>query len=134
MNKLILSTLLAFSNTAAFTQTKYKINTERTTEGSIVRISIGYFQPDQTEKVESMLNKEFKNSLVPAIRKLKGNLGYYVAIDKEKHTMTNVSFWQTKEDAMQMATLKEMLDMRTTFEALGLKFIEITNHEILWKL
>jgi hypothetical protein len=33
-----------------------------------------------------------------------------------------------------MSTLKEMLDLRITFEALGLKFIEITNHEILWKL
>jgi quinol monooxygenase YgiN len=101
---------------------------------SITRISIGYFQSDQTEKVENMLNKEFKQLLVPAIKQLKGNLGYYVAIDKEKHAMTNVSFWQTKEDAMQMATLKEMLRMRETFESLGLKFIEITNHEVLWKL
>jgi RNA binding exosome subunit len=101
---------------------------------NIVRISVGYFQPEQTEKVLSMLNNEFKNSLIPAIKKLKGNINYYVGIDKEKHSLTNVSFWQTKEDAMQMATLKEMLDMRTTFEALGLKFIEITNHEILWKL
>jgi hypothetical protein len=103
-------------------------------EETIVRISIGYFQPEQTEKVESMLNNEFKNSLIPAIKKLKGNLSYYVGIDKEKHTMTNVSFWEIKEDAIQMATLKEMLDMRKTFEALGLKFIDITNHKILWKL
>jgi hypothetical protein len=61
-------------------------------------------------------------------------LGYYVGIDTEKCVMTNVSFWETKDNAFQMATLKEMLDMRTTFEALGLKFIEITNHEVLWKL
>ena len=81
-----------------------------------------------------MLNDEFKNSLIPAIKKLHGNLGYYVGIDKEKHTMTNVSFWESKEDALQMATLKEMLAMRATFEGLGLKFIEITNHEVLWKL
>jgi quinol monooxygenase YgiN len=101
---------------------------------AIARISIGYFQPEQTERVEDMLNNEFKKLLVPAIKKLKGNLGYYVAIDKEKHAMTNVSFWQTKEDAMQMTTLKEMLQMRETFEGLGLKFIEITNHEVLWKL
>lgn len=134
MNKLILITAIAFSSAIAFAQDNAKMNVEQVKKGSIVRISIGYFQPDQTEKVESMLNKEFKNSLIPAIRKLKGNLGYYVSIDKEKYTMTNVSFWQTKEDAMQMATLEEMLDMRTTFEALGLKFIEITNHEILWKL
>jgi hypothetical protein len=101
---------------------------------SIVRISIGYFQEEQTEKVHSMLNNEFKKSLIPAIQKLHGNLGYYVGIDKEKHAMTNVSFWQKKEDALQMATLREMLDMRATFESLGLTFIEITNHEVLWKL
>jgi hypothetical protein len=45
-----------------------------------------------------------------------------------------VSIWESKEDAQQMATLKEMLDMRATFEALGLRFIEITNHEVLWQL
>lgn len=107
---------------------------ERNTENIIVRISIGYFQPEQADKVEAMLNDEFKKILTPAIKKLKGSLGYYVAIDKEKNAMTNVSFWQTKEHALQMATLKEMLDMRTTFESLGLRFIEITNHKVLWKL
>jgi len=71
---------------------------------------------------------------LPAIQKLKGNISFYVGIDKEKHVMTNVSFWETKEDAMQMATLKEMLNMRNTFEMLGIKFIEQTNHEILWLL
>ena len=107
---------------------------EVNSENTIVRISIGYFQPKQAGEVESMLNKEFKDILIPAIKKLKGNLGYYVAIDKEKNAMTNVSFWRTKDDALQMATLKEMLDMRTTFESLGLRFIEITNHQVLWKL
>jgi mannose/fructose/N-acetylgalactosamine-specific phosphotransferase system component IID len=108
--------------------------TNTVTENQIVRISIGYFTNEQTDAVEQMLNNEFKKSLIPAIKKLHGNLGYYVGIDREKMTMTNVSFWQTKEDAMQMATLKEMLDMRTVFEALRLKFIEITNHHLLWVL
>jgi hypothetical protein len=101
---------------------------------AIVRISIGYFEAEQTEQVAKMLNNEFQQLLVPVIQQLKGNLGYYVAIDREKHAITNVSFWQTKEDALQMTTLKEMLQMRITFESLGLKFIEITNHEILWHL
>jgi quinol monooxygenase YgiN len=103
-------------------------------ENKIVRISIGYFDQNQLEDVESMLNNEFKQSLIPAIRKLHGNINYYVGIDRDKNTMTNVSIWQSKEAAMQMATLKEMLAMRTTFEALGIKFIEITNHEVLWEL
>lgn len=103
-------------------------------KNKIVRISLGYFQPDQTAKVTLMLEGEFKKSLIPAIARLKGNISYYVGIDEEKHTLTNVSFWETTEDAKQMATLKEMLNMRLTFEALGIKFIEITNHEIVWGL
>lgn len=134
MKTRIFTMAICLLTATAFSQNTNTMETESFSSGAIVRISMGYFQPAQTEKVESMLNNEFKKSLIPAIKKLKGNLGYYVGIDKEKHTMTNVSFWQTKEDALQMATLKEMLDMRTTFEALGIKFIEITNHEVLWKL
>jgi quinol monooxygenase YgiN len=106
----------------------------KATKGNIVRISMGYFQANMADKVENILNNEFKNLLIPAIQKLKGNLGYYVAIDKEKLVMTNTSFWESREDAQQMATLKEMLAMRETFEALGLKFIEISNHEVLWEI
>ncbi|MCU0449028.1 MAG: hypothetical protein MUC97_04165 [Bernardetiaceae bacterium] len=100
----------------------------------IVRISLGYFAPEQNERVAAILDNEFKASLIPAIKKLKGNLSYYVGLDTEKNVMTNVSVWETIEDALQMATLKEMLAMRTTFEMLGVRFIEITNHEVLWEL
>jgi uncharacterized Fe-S cluster-containing radical SAM superfamily protein len=121
-------------NAMLYSQIKSNKKMEVNTKNTIVRISIGYFQPEQADKVEAMLNNEFKNSLIPAIKKLKGNLGYYVAIDKEKNAMTNVSIWRTKDDALQMATLKEMLDSRTTFDSLGVRFIEITNHQVLWKL
>lgn len=135
MKNILLSTaLILLCNAMLYSQIKSNKKMEVNAKNTIVRISIGYFQPEQTGKVEAMLNNEFKNSLTPAIKKLKGNLGYYVAIDKEKNAMTNVSFWQTKEDALQMASLKEMLYMRTTFEAMGLKFIDITNHQVLWKL
>jgi quinol monooxygenase YgiN len=106
----------------------------QTKNKNIVRISIGYFQPELADKVAEMLENEFKNALIPAIRKLNGNISYHVAIDKEKNALTNVSFWKTRKDAQQMATLKEMLAMRTTFEALGLQFIDITNHEMVWEL
>jgi quinol monooxygenase YgiN len=111
-----------------------QFDTNKKMETTVVRISLGYFAPEQSDKVESMLSNEFKASLIPAIKKLKGNISYYVGIDKEKYALTNVSVWESKEDAMQMATLKEMLDFRTKFEALGIKFIEITNHEVLWEL
>ena len=121
-------------NALLYSQIKSDKKMEVNTKNTIVRISIGYFQPEQADKIEAMLNNEFKNSLIPAIKKLKGNLGYYVAIDKEKNAMTNVSIWRTKEDALQMATLKEMLNSRTTFDSLGVKFVEITNHQVLWQL
>jgi hypothetical protein len=124
--------LVLISNSVIYSQIKSSKKMQSVTKNTIVRISMGYFQPDQADKVESMLNNEFKDLLTPAIKKLKGNLGYYVAIDREKNVLTNVSFWQTKKDAIQMSTLKEMLDMKTTFEALGIKFIDITNHQILW--
>jgi quinol monooxygenase YgiN len=111
-----------------------QFDTNKKMETTVVRISLGYFAPEQSDKVESMLSNEFKASLIPAIKKLKGNISYYVGIDKEKYALTNVSVWESKEDAMQMATLKEMLDFRTKFEALGIKFIEITNHQVLWEL
>ena len=107
---------------------------ESVKEGAIVRISIAYFKPEQTDKVESMLNNEFKNHVAPAIKELRGHIAFYVGIDKEKLTMSNVSFWQTKEDALQMATLREMADMRATFKALGIEFNDMTNHDILWML
>jgi quinol monooxygenase YgiN len=134
MKNTFASTVLILITTTLYSQIKGDTTMDANSETAIVRISIGYFQPKQADQVESMLNNEFKNMLVPAIKKLKGNLGYYVAIDKEKNAMTNVSFWRTKEDALQMATLKEMLAMKTTFESLGLRFIEITNHQVLWKL
>jgi quinol monooxygenase YgiN len=133
MRLILLWALLALT-TVVTAQNKKMKDDIKIIKGNIVRISIGYFDPQQADKVESMLQTEFKNSLIPAIKKLKGNLGYHVGIDREKHTMTNVSFWDNIENAKQMSTLKEMLAMRATFEALGLKFIDITNHDILWKL
>lgn len=133
MRLILLWAFLALT-TVVTAQDKKMKDDMKITEGNIVRISIGYFEPQQSDKIEKMLQTEFRNSLVPAIKKLKGNLGYYVGVDKEKHTMTNVSFWDNIENAKQMSTLKEMLAMRTAFEALGLKFIDITNHDILWKL
>ncbi|WP_259065714.1 hypothetical protein HDF24_02675 [Mucilaginibacter sp. X4EP1] len=102
--------------------------------GNVVRVSIGYFPSDKTEQIEAMTNNEFKNAVVPAVKKLNGNLGFYVGIDKQKHAISNVSFWQSQEDAAQMNTLKEMLDMKVVFEAVGVNFIAITNATINWEV
>ena len=99
----------------------------------VVRISVGHFDPSRAEAVAQMLN-ESGQSLIPAIKRLSGLLDYYVGLDCDKGYMTNTSLWATLLDAQQMATLPEMLALRSRFEALGIEFIPITNHEVLWKI
>ena len=99
----------------------------------VVRISVGHFEPNRSDEVTDMLNESSK-SLTPAIHKLSGLIHYYVTLDREKGYMTNTSLWETHDHAIQMATLPEMLALRSQFEALGIEFIPITNHEMLWEI
>jgi hypothetical protein len=99
----------------------------------VTRISIGWFDASRSAEVAAMLN-ESEKSLRPAISKLRGNKYYFVGLDKEKGAITNTSLWDTLEDAQQMATLPEMLALREKFEALGITFNPITNHEELWTI
>jgi hypothetical protein len=99
----------------------------------IVRISIGHFPLERAEEVAQKLTI-WEAKLRPAIQKLTGNIAYYVAIDKEKGYMTNTSLWQSLDDAKQMYSLAEMLEQRNEFETLGVEFIPITNHEVLWSI
>lgn len=99
----------------------------------VVRISRGRFDAARVEEVAARL-EESRASLEPAVRSLDGLIAYHVGIDRETSTMTNTSLWRSREDAMQMRTLPEMLALRETFEALGVEFEPITNHEVLWSL
>ena len=99
-----------------------------------VRISLGRFDADQYEAVRRLLDQSQK-TLIPAIRALRGNRGYYVGVDRENNAMTNVSIWESRADAEQMATLRAMLDLAKTFTEAGVRFERpITNHETLWTL
>ncbi len=124
---LCLAVLSLFSNCKETTMNKIPDN-------AIVRVSIGYYPPEQEAAVEEKLETVFKEKIMPAVKKLNGNIHYFVAIDKEKKSITNVSLWETREDAMQMAEMKEMLEMAKEFIELGVEFSEITNHEMIWQL
>ena len=101
---------------------------------SVIRISLGRFSPESCEKIKRMLD-ESQNTLIPAIRTLSGNIAYFVGIDEENNTMTNVSIWETIEDAKQMASLKAMADLGKLFVESGVQFERpITNHQALWQL
>jgi quinol monooxygenase YgiN len=100
----------------------------------IVRISLGRFDPENFETVRKLLD-ESRDSLVPAIRALKGNRSYYVGVDRQNCAMTNVSVWDTLDDAQQMASLQAMLDLAKVFVDAGVRFERpITNHETLWTI
>ena len=97
----------------------------------IVRISKGRFDPRLAPDVERLL-RESEAALRPALRALPGLLAYHVGIDVATGAMTNTSLWESRERAMRMASLQEMQELRTRFEGLGVRFDEITNHEVLW--
>ena len=100
----------------------------------VVRISLGRFDPSKYEEVRRLLDQSQK-TLLPVIRALNGNVAYYVGLDRENCTISNVSIWQTLEDAEQMASLQAMLDLAQSFANAGVRFERpITNHETLWSL
>jgi hypothetical protein len=63
-----------------------------------------------------------------------GLVHYYVAIDRERGQLTNVSVWDTMEHATAMSQLAAMLAQRPVLEAAGVAFETITNHEVLWSI
>jgi hypothetical protein len=100
----------------------------------VVRISLGRFDAANYDAIRKLLDDSQK-TLIPAIRDLKGNRAYYVGIDPENNAMTNVSVWDTRGDAEQMATLQPMLNLAKIFVDAGVRFERpITNHEILWAM
>lgn len=99
----------------------------------VVRISKGRFESARAEEVTERL-RETRGSLEPAIRALQGVVAYYVGVDRESCTMTNTSVWRSLEDAMQMASLPEMLALREAFLELGVEFEPITNQDVLWEI
>ena len=100
----------------------------------IVRISTGRFDPENYERVRKLLD-ESRTTLVPAIRALRGNRGYFVGIDRENSAISNVSIWDGLDNAMQMASLQPMQDLARIFVDAGVRFDRpITNHETLWTI
>ena len=98
-----------------------------------VRISRGHFDGAQLSTVEAML-RAAEADLIPAIRRLPGVQSYYAGIDGPSGSMVNVSVWDTLEAAQQMATLKEMADLRVHFEAAGIRFEPVVNYDVVWQL
>jgi hypothetical protein len=97
----------------------------------VIRISKGQFPLEKAAEAERLL-AESERALERPLRALSGLLHYFVAIDREKGFLTNVSIWDSLEHAHQMDRLSEMLAQRPILEAAGVSFEPITNHETLW--
>jgi uncharacterized membrane protein len=100
----------------------------------VIRISLGYFDDDKADVVEAQL-VQTRARLEAGIRAMRGNLGYFVGIDRLSNAMHNVSLWESIEDANQMASFQPMLDLAAEFVALGVRFQRpILNCDTLWSL
>jgi hypothetical protein len=103
-------------------------------DAPVIRISIGKFDIGTALVVEAKL-KDSKTRLESGIRAMKGNLAYYVGIDRRNNAMHNVSVWQSAADADQMATFAPMLELAAEFTALGVRFERpIMNFDTLWQI
>lgn len=100
----------------------------------VVRLSRGRFDAQRYPEVRKKLDSA-RNSLIPAIRALRGRLHYWAAIDPESNSMVNISVWSSLEAAKQMETLAPMLALATEFASRGVTFERpITNYETLWEI
>lgn len=99
----------------------------------IVRISVARFDPAVADRVGALL-ADSERTLRAPIEALPGNHSYLVGIDRERGAMTNTSTWDTLEHARAMASMPEMAALRESFEAAGVTFTDITDHEVLWQV
>src|SRR5919204_7052002 len=98
---------------------------------SVVRISKGKVDAANLDEAERLL-AESQAALRQPLQQLNGLVHYYVGIDRELGYLTNVSVWETLEDAHQMDSLQPMLAQRPILEAAGVSFEQISNHQAIW--
>lgn len=101
---------------------------------SVIRVSILRCKPEQFAEIKRMMVQS-REALEPGIRKMKGLLHYYAGEDEAVSSLTNVSIWQTLEDAKQMDSFQPMLDLGAAFAAKGCRFERpIMNYASLWEI
>jgi hypothetical protein len=99
----------------------------------VVRISKGQFDLSRLAEAEQLLGAS-EAALREPLEQLHGLLHYYVGLDRKLGVLTNVSVWETLDDAHQMDSLQAMLAQRPLLERVGVEFEAITNHETLWAI
>jgi FPC/CPF motif-containing protein YcgG len=98
-----------------------------------VRISNARVSREQMAQAEQ-LSAQAEAALREPLSQLRGLLHFYAGIDRERGYLTNVSVWETPEDAHQLDTFQPMLAQRPILEAAGVSFEPITNNDLLWTI
>jgi len=99
----------------------------------IVRISRGHFSSERYDEVRRFVEAAAE-SLIPALKQLRGLIYYHAGVDPVTNTVVNVSIWTDLEAAKQMDTLAPMLALRPLAEQAGAQFDPIANYEPLWTI
>lgn len=100
----------------------------------VVRVSVLRCKPEQFPALKQMM-AESQAVLEAGIRQMRGLIHYYSGADEAVASLTNVSIWQSLDDAKQMDTFRPMLDLGAQFAAKGATFERpIMNYATLWQI
>jgi hypothetical protein len=100
----------------------------------VIRVSILRCQAERFEELERMMSESVA-LLLPGIKAMHGCRGYFAGSDQATSSLSNVSVWDTLEDAKQMERFQPMLDLGKRFLDAGATFERpIMNYGTLWQL
>jgi hypothetical protein len=100
----------------------------------VVRVSILRCKAELFGEFERMMS-ESAAILLPGIRAMHGCRAYFAGSDQATSSLSNVSVWDTLEDANQMERFQPMLDLGKRFLDAGATFERpIMNYGTLWQL
>jgi len=84
---------------------------------------------DEAEEAMRKAEQELKGIL-----KLKGLRGFYAGVDRVRSQLTNISVWDSPEDAEQLSSFQPMADLAKRFAAQGATPVRpVPNFEFLWQ-
>jgi hypothetical protein len=103
-----------------------------TTATAFVRVSMLTIPRDRIDEAAQAMRDAERP--LEGIRKLNGLRAYFAGIDRACSQLTNVSVWDSRENAEQMSSFQPMLELGKRFAADGATFLRpIPNFECLWQ-
>ena len=99
---------------------------------SVVRVSILTIPEGRIDEAAEAMRKA--EAEVKGILQLEGLRSYFAGVDRARSQLTNVSVWDSLENAEQMSSFQPMLNLAKRFAADGATFLQpIPNFDCLWQ-